>query len=303
MQNKVLEIRNLSKSYGRLRALDTLSLTVEKGSVFGILGPNGSGKTTTLGILLDIIKPDSGEYFWFGNKPDAAIRKRIGALLEQPLFYPYLSAVDNLKIVADIRGSAYDQIDEVLEMVGLSDRKRYDYRSFSLGMKQRLAIAAALLGNPEVLILDEPTNGLDPKGIADIRNLILKVAQQGFTIILASHLLDEVEKVCSHVLVLEKGKKRYAGPVREALGNAQIMEVAAKETETLKQALKQIREVTSVTPQNGRLVLEVEEALSPEELNRLLAGRHIFLSHLSVRSKSLENYFLELLDEKHEQAD
>lgn len=303
MQNKVLEIRNLSKSYGRLRALDSLSLTVEKGSVFGILGPNGSGKTTTLGILLDIIKPDSGEYFWFGNKPDTAVRKRIGALLEQPLFYPYLSAVDNLKIVADIRGVSYNEIDEVLAMVGLSDRKLYHYGSFSLGMKQRLAIAAAMLGKPEVLIFDEPTNGLDPKGIADIRNLILKVAQQGFTIILASHLLDEVEKVCSHVLVLEKGKKRYAGPVREAVGNALIVELAAKDMEKLKQVLGQIPQVVSVTPQNGLLVLEVEKGLLPEKLNRILAGHNIFLSHLSVRNKSLENYFLELLSDKHEQTD
>lgn len=295
-----MEIRNLSKSYGRLKALDSLSLTVEKGSVFGILGPNGSGKTTTLGILLDIIKADSGEHFWFGKKPDAALRKRIGALLEQPLFYPYMTAVDNLKVVADIRGVSYDEIDGVLQMVHLSERKLYKYSTFSLGMKQRLAIAAAMLGKPEVLILDEPTNGLDPKGIADIRNLIIEVAQHGFTIILASHLLDEVEKVCTHVLVLEKGKKRFAGPVNEALGGSLMVEVAAKDSGKLEKTLKQITAVKSFTKQNGMLVLTVDEGLLPEMLNKMLADQGVYLTHLVVRNKSLEKYFLELLSESHE---
>ncbi len=297
LQNEILEIRNLSKSYGRLKALNSLSLTVKKGSVFGILGPNGSGKTTTLGILLDIIKPDSGEYLWFGQKPDSALRKRIGALLEQPLFYPYMTAVDNLKIIADIRGVHYGEIDKVLEMVHLSERKLYKYSSYSLGMKQRLAIAAAMLGNPEVLILDEPTNGLDPKGIADIRNLILEVAQHGFTIILASHMLDEVEKVCTHVLVLEKGEKRYAGPVNEALGGSLIVEVAARDQEQLQKTLRQIPEVKSVTKQNGIFVLDVHDDLSPELLNKKLAEQGVYLTHLVVRNKSLEKYFLELLSE------
>ncbi len=297
MQKEILEIRNLSKSYGRLKALDNLSLKVERGSVFGILGPNGSGKTTTLGILLDIIKADSGEHFWFGQPPDSVLRKRIGALLEQPLFYPYLTAVDNLKIVADIRGVPYDDIDEVLEMVHLSDRKLYKYSTYSLGMKQRLAIAAAMLGNPEVLILDEPTNGLDPKGIADIRNLILEAAGRGFTIILASHLLDEVEKVCSHVMILEKGKKRYAGPVDEALAGSVIMEVAATDPEKLQLALKKIAAVKSVARQGENFVLTVAEDLHPGLLNKMLAEQGIFLTHLAVRNKSLEKYFLELLSD------
>jgi len=300
LQKEILEIRNLSKSYGRLKALDSLSLTVEKGSVFGILGPNGSGKTTTLGILLDIIKADNGEYFWFGRQPDASVRKRIGALLEQPLFYPYLTAVDNLKIVADIRGVHYSEINKVLEMVHLSERKLYKYSTFSLGMKQRLAIAAAMLGNPDVLILDEPTNGLDPKGIADIRNLITEVAQGGVTIVLASHLLDEVEKVCSHVLVLEKGKKRYAGPVDEVLEGALSMEVAAKDMVLLETVLSQMPQVKTIKKQSGFFVLGVHEALEPELLSKKLSEQGIYLTHLAVRTKSLEKYFLELLSDSHE---
>ncbi len=300
MQKEILEIRNLSKSYGRLKALDSLSLTVEKGSVFGILGPNGSGKTTTLGILLDIIKADNGEYFWFGRQPDASVRKRIGALLEQPLFYPYLTAVQNLQIVADIRDVAYREIDAALDLVKLDDRKFYKYSTFSLGMKQRLAIAAAMLGNPDVLILDEPTNGLDPKGIADIRNLITKVAQGGVTIVLASHLLDEVEKVCSHVLVLEKGKKRYAGPVDEVLEGALSIEVAAKDMLLLETVLSQIPQVKTIKKQHEFFVLGVHEGLLPELLNEKLSEQGIYLTHLAVRTKSLEKYFLELLSDSNE---
>jgi ABC-type multidrug transport system ATPase subunit len=300
LPEEILHISNLSKSYGHLKALDSLSLKVEKGSVFGILGPNGSGKTTTLGILLDIIKPDSGEYQWFGQSPSHHLRKRIGALLEQPLFYPYLSAVNNLKIVADIRGTGYQSINTVLETVGLSDRKTHLYSTFSLGMKQRLAIAAALLGNPEVLILDEPTNGLDPKGIAAIRNLILEVAAKGVTIVLASHLLDEVEKVCTHVLVLEKGRKKYAGRVNEALDNALTVEIASRDEKILEQALATIPQIQSVAKQKDFFVVELHQDFSPDLLNKALAAKGIFLTHLALRTQSLENYFLELLSEDHE---
>ena len=207
--------------------------------------------------------------------------------------------LEKIKVPAKV---ALKEIDEVLEMVHLSERKLYKYSSFSLGMKQRLAIAAAMLGKPEVLIFDEPTNGLDPKGIADIRNLILEVAQHGFTIILASHLLDEVEKVCTHVLVLEKGEKRYAGPVNEALGGSLIVEVAARDQEQLLRTLKQIPEVKSVTKQNGIFVLNVHDDLSPELLNKKLAGMGIYLTHLALRNKSLEKYFLELLSDNHEKT-
>ena len=204
--NKVLEIHQLTKRFGSFTAVNNISFSVEKGNVYGLLGPNGSGKSTTLGMILNAINPTAGSWKWFDQNPDNNSLKRIGAIIESPKFYPYLSAQKNLEIVADIKEASHSKIDEKLELVGLISRKKDKFQHFSLGMKQRLAIAAALLNDPEVLILDEPTNGLDPQGIIQIRELIIKIAEQGTTIILASHLLDEVEKVCSHVVVLNQGK-------------------------------------------------------------------------------------------------
>ena len=239
MEAPVLEIKNLTKSYGRLIALSDLSLQVFPGEICGILGPNGSGKTTTLGILLDILKADRGEFFWFGEQPAAKQRQKIGSLLEMPIFYPYLSAVNNLKIIADIKNVSYTKIDELLTIVRLIERKDSKFKTFSLGMKQRLAIAAALIGDPKVLILDEPTNGLDPKGIAEMRELITNIGKQGITIILASHLLDEVQKICSHVVVLNKGKKLDSGRVSDVLDASLAMELAAKNMDELEFAVIQ----------------------------------------------------------------
>lgn len=295
-----LEIEGLTKSYGRLKALDALSLKVKPGNVYGLLGPNGSGKTTTLGILLDIIKKERGTFKWFGQSSSPQVRKRIGALLEQPLFYPYLSAVQNLKIIADIRGIAYSAIDEVLHLVGLSDRKTDKYRTFSLGMKQRLAIAAAMLGNPDVLILDEPTNGLDPRGIADIRDLIIRIAKSGITILLASHLLDEVEKVCTHVAVLDHGKTLFSGPVDEVLSRVSSFQVAAADMEKLEQILSTTEWVSNLRLDGGKFVFGAEETYSASKINQFLVEKGIYLSHLSELHQSLENYFLELLSDNHD---
>lgn len=213
----ILDIHTLSKRYGSIQAVDKLSLQVEKGSIYGLLGPNGSGKTTTLGMVLDVIRPTSGSFSWFGQPASPATKKRVGALLETPNFYPYLTARRNLEIVAEIKGASHSRIAEVLHLVGLSQRMHTTFKGFSLGMKQRLALASSLLNDPEVLVLDEPTNGLDPEGIAEVRELILKIAAEGKTVILASHLLDEVEKVCTHVAVLQKGVLRAQGPVSTVL--------------------------------------------------------------------------------------
>ena len=297
-QPPILSINNLTKYYGKLKALDNLSLEVYPGEILGFLGPNGSGKTTTLGILLGILEASSGTFSWFGKEPTHEQRKKIGALLETPLFYPYLTGYDNLKIIAAIKDAAPSEINDVLKVVSLEDRKNSKFKTYSLGMKQRLAIAAALLGNPEVMILDEPTNGLDPTGIVEIRELIVSIARRGMTIVLASHLLDEVEKICTHVVVLEKGKKLHAGRVSDVLSSSITMELAAYNMDNLQQALEEEEFVSATRFENDLLIAELTRKVEPAEINRLLANKGIYVSHLTSRKKSLENYFLELLSEQ-----
>lgn len=291
----ILSTENLSKHYGPLVALSNLSLSVDRGSIFGILGPNGSGKTTTLGIILGVINSDGGKYSWFDNAPDNEHKKRIGAVLETPNFYHYLSAFNNLKIVADIKGLSYNSIDKVLELVNLSDRKHSKFSTYSLGMKQRLAIASSMLGDPEVLVLDEPTNGLDPQGIAEIRELVIKIAKEGKTIIIASHLLDEVEKICTHVAVLQKGKLLSSGSVSDVLAGEDIIEVGAGDIDKLEAAAKAYPGIKSVK-KNGTGKIEIigDKPLSTAELNDYFYKKGIVVSHLALRKKSLEARFLEL---------
>ena len=296
MKDIVLSIKGLSKHYGSITAVDHLDLEVERGSVYGILGPNGSGKTTTLGILLDVVRPNSGSFNWFGGLPEKTQRKRIGAILEVPLFYPYLSGWQNLKLISEIKGLPGNDIDQALETVGLAERKHSRFRTYSLGMKQRLAIGATLLGTPEVLILDEPTNGLDPRGIAEIRNIILDVASRGITIILASHILDEVQKTCSHVAVLEKGKKLFAGTVEQVLNESQWVELAADNMQALQLALKNAEFVENVLEEGDKYIVKLKKPVSQSELNRFFYNLGIVLNHLALRKQSLEKYFLELLD-------
>src|SRR3984957_16894920 len=224
----ILSIRSISKFYGRIRALHNVSFDVPPGSVFGVLGPNGSGKTTLLGIVMDVLKASGGSYSWFGQPASEKQRQRIGTLLETPNFYHYLSGEKNLRIAAAIKGKGEADIPRVLEAVKLTERKDSKFSTYSLGMKQRLAIASCLLGDPTVLVFDEPTNGLDPVGIAETRELIRDLAREGKTIVLASHLLDEVEKVCTHVAILQRGQLLTAGNVNEVLVNEDFIEVGAE---------------------------------------------------------------------------
>lgn len=296
MTDIVLSINGLTKHYGSITAVDHLDLQIERGSVFGILGPNGSGKTTTLGMLLDVVRPNSGTFSWFGGLPEKTQRKRIGAILEVPLFYPYLTGRQNLKLISDIKGLPGNDLDEALETVGLGERKHSRFRTYSLGMKQRLAIAATLIGQPEVLILDEPTNGLDPLGIAEIRDIILKVAAKGITIILASHILDEVQKTCTHVAVLEKGKKLFAGPVSQVLNDASWVELSAENMQALQVALKNSGFIENIQEEGDKYIIKLGKPISQADLNRHFFNLGIVLTHLAVRKKSLEKYFMELMD-------
>lgn len=291
----ILEVSNLSKNFGGFRAVDNISFKIEKGNVYGLLGPNGSGKSTTLGMILNVVNVTSGTYQWFnGNVSNQQALKRIGAIIERPNFYPYMSAYENLKLVCKIKEISTDKIDNKLKLVGLWEYKDRKFRAFSLGMKQRLAIASALLNDPEILILDEPTNGLDPQGIHKIRELIQYIASQGVTVLLASHLLDEVEKVCSHVIVLQQGKMLYNGRVDEIINNNGFIELSSQNNEELLLFLRNNPNFSKVILENDIVKVFPNTDLSTAELNKLLFDKGFLLSHLVRKKESLENQFLKL---------
>ena len=291
----ILSIKNLNKRYGSVQALRNVSFEIKKGNVYGILGPNGSGKSTTLGIVLNVVNKTSGEYSWFdGNLQTHEALQKVGAIIERPNFYPYMTAEQNLKLVCKIKNINYTKVQEKLELVGLVERKDSKFSTFSLGMKQRLAIASALLNDPEILILDEPTNGLDPQGIHQIRDIIKQIAALGTTILLASHLLDEVEKVCTHVLVLRKGTVLYSGTVDGMSANEGFFELQADDTEKLIQLLNAHPAVESVKQEEEKVFVYLKTALEAANLNKYLFENNINLSHLVKRKHSLEQQFLEL---------
>ena len=297
--NNILSILNLTKKFGYLTAVDDLSFTIKKGNIYGILGPNGSGKSTTLGMILNVVNKTSGHYNWFdGALNTHKALKKVGAIIERPNFYPYMTASQNLNLICKIKQCSTATIQEKLELVGLWDRKDSKFRTYSLGMKQRLAIAAALVNNPELLILDEPTNGLDPEGIHQIRALITKIAADGTTILLASHLLDEVEKVCNQVIVLKNGVKYYEGPVDGISQTFGYFELKSKNLETLKQFLEGIDQVKSIEKEQDTLKVFLNADLQSEELSEKLAKAQIFVSHLAKKKPSLEDQFLTLTQTK-----
>ena len=295
MEN-ILEVRNLSKRFGKINAVNSISFSVEKGNVYGLLGPNGSGKSTTLGILLSTINPTEGSWSWFGQPGTPTdVLKRIGAIIEHPNFYTFLSAEKNLKIVCEIKNIPYERIIEVLQLVGLAERKNDKFSTFSLGMKQRLSIASAMLSSPEVLILDEPTNGLDPEGIIQIREIIRSIAAQGTTILLASHLLDEVEKVCSHVIILKKGDSLYCGKVSAMTATKGYFILQSSNMTELKHELEKMREFNEIKTEDNKLIASIEHDITSEKLNKHLLSKEIYLSHLVKQKESLEEQFLELV--------
>jgi ABC-2 type transport system ATP-binding protein len=300
-ENAVLTINGLTKNYKKLRAVNKLDLTVQKEMVFGLLGPNGSGKTTTLGMLLGVTKPSDGSFSWFNNGEKNENRKRIGALLETPNFYPYLTAEQNLELVATIKGlkGADANIEDVLKQVDLYERRDSKFKTFSLGMKQRLAIAATMLGDPEVLVLDEPTNGLDPQGIAEIRELIIRIGKQGKTIIIASHILDEVEKVCTHCAILRKGELLRIGTIGELIGNQDVtlVKVGTDQLDEMKKIVGSTEGFDVYKEEGSQLILSVTKGTPASDINKFFFEKGVTLNHLNVFNESLENQFLEIVNE------
>ena len=295
----VLTLNNLTKKFGSLTAVDALTLKINKGFVYGILGPNGSGKSTTLGMLLNIVNKTDGNYHWFDGKGTThQALKKVGAIIERPNFYPYMSAGQNLDLVCKIKNVSNHKINEKLKIVGLLDRKDYKFSTFSLGMKQRLAIASALLNDPEILILDEPTNGLDPQGIHQIREIIKKIAANGTTILLASHLLDEVEKVCTHVVILRKGKSLYSGSVEKMFASHGFFTLQSDDLNLLRTVLEGHTSIGDIRIEGIQLVAYLKEPLNGAELNKILFENGINLSYLVHRKESLEEQFLELTKSK-----
>lgn len=293
----VLRIDNLTKQYGRITAVNNLSVSIPKKSVFGLLGPNGSGKTTTLGMILDVIEKSGGSFDWEINNT-SNVRKRIGAILESPNFYPYLSASENLHLVCKIKEIDVEVIDRVLEQVGLLERKDDQFKTYSLGMKQRLAIASALLADPEVLILDEPTNGLDPKGIVEIRQLIREIAAEGRTIILASHLLDEVQKVCTHFCVLNKGSLIYSGEVEALSKQKNRFLLMSSSFELLREALKKSELILNWKEEDDMISIDLKESQNIENVIKELSIQEVYVNHVSQQLFNLEKKFIEILDQE-----
>jgi len=291
----ILTIENLTKKFGKLTAVDNLSFSIEKGNVYGILGPNGSGKSTTLGIVLNVVNKTSGNFSWFGGDVSTHnALKKVGAIIERPNFYPYMTAKQNLELVCKIKGVATTQVQKTLDTVELLERQDDTFKGFSLGMKQRLAIASALLNTPEILILDEPTNGLDPQGIHQIRGIIQKIASQGTTILLASHLLDEVEKVCTHVVVLSKGKSLYVGRVEQMNASFGFVTLQCSDMPGLKKVLEESTSFENIKQDAAYLVANLTQEMDAAKLNAFLFEKGITLSHLVQRKESLEEKFLAL---------
>jgi ABC-type multidrug transport system ATPase subunit len=293
----ILSLKNISKSYGRIRALKGISFDIPQKSVFGILGPNGSGKTTLLGIVMDVLRATGGEYYWFGSAPSGRQRREIGTLLETPNFYHYLSGERNLEITASIKNKPLNDIERVLKIVRLYERRDSKFQTYSLGMKQRLAIAGCLLGDPSVLVFDEPTNGLDPSGIAEIRELIKDLAAMGKTIILASHLLSEVEKVCTHVAILQQGTLITSGEVNTVLSNEEWLEVSAADLNILGIVLEQYKGVKKIIRSGKLIQIYFDDPLfSAAGLNQFCFEQGIILNYIQTKKKSLESEFIELTD-------
>ncbi|MCD4832331.1 MAG: ABC transporter ATP-binding protein [Bacteroidales bacterium] len=291
----VLKINNLSKNYGNIQAVRNVSFEVKKGEVYGILGPNGSGKTTTLAVVLGILNANGGSYQWFDEPFTKLARRRIGSLIETPNFYPYLTLWENLKIVAKIKDAPDEDINHALGVANLLKRKHTNFGHLSLGMKQRMSMASVLIGNPEVLVLDEPTNGLDPEGFAEVRNIIQSQANEGKTIIIASHILDEVEKVCSHVAILKSGELIANGRVGELLSSDETVFIQSEKMDELTEILNDSELTSKVYMVENDLAVVLNTNFKSADLSKFCFEKGFPLSKIVVKKQSLEDQFLELV--------
>ncbi len=299
MAANVVETAGLTKHYGEVRAVQDLSLEVPKGTVFGLLGPNGAGKTTIIGTLLGLIRPTAGTIRLFGTEingaTDAAVR-RIGAIMETPAFYPFMSGRDNLRYFQGISGTGGPaEIDNLLELVGLSARANARFNTYSLGMKHRLGIAYALLGDPELLLLDEPTNGLDPNGMAEVRQLLKDLGDGDRTIVLASHLLNEVEQVCERVAILSKGSVIAEGAVSELIGRRDRIQLSTTDNVAAHRLLAALDWVSSVLATDGGLLVDAPTE-RVADISEALARAGVYPTELRATSTSLEQFFLEVTE-------
>lgn len=292
---KILSTDHLFKKYGAVQALDGLTINIHKGDVYGILGPNGSGKTTTLGIVLGVTNATSGSYSWFEEGSSHELRKRIGAFLDKPNFYPHLNAIQNLNLVADIKDLKKPGINEAMEICGVSKYANRKFITYSTGMKQRLAIASAMLGDTEVLVLDEPTNGLDPEGIADVRSIITRIAGEGITVLMASHLLDEVQKVCSHVCVLKAGKKLYEGHVQSLVAGSDGIEIGSDDLGKLHKVLSEYDGIDQLEKKGAVMFVQLKAGYRSAELSGYLITKGVDITHFAHKKGNLEEEFLHLL--------
>lgn len=300
MPKVILSVKNLSKSFGKRKAVDSLSFEIRAGEIFGFLGPNGAGKSTAIRAMLSLIKPDSGDIEIFGKsirKYRNSALQEVGALVERPDFYEYLSAYKNLSLLAAMDKVSKERILEVLEVVGLADRAKDKVRAFSQGMKQRLGIAQALLSKPKLLILDEPTNGLDPRGMKEVRDLILKLAEEGITILLSSHLLHEIEQICTTMAIINLGKLIKIGSVHDLLNESDtfITEITAEPVVKAKTTLESLEYVSNVVESSGTLKVRIANK-DLSQLTRDLVNANVDVSAIIPRT-SLEDYFLSLTDE------
>ena len=293
----VLRTAGLTKRYGRLVAVANLDLEVRSGQAYGFLGPNGSGKTTTIAMILGLLHPDRGSVELFGlhARPHLPqLLQRTGAVMEAPAFYPHLSGQANLRIFAILSGGiSRRRVDEVLDLVGLLSRAQSKVRTYSLGMRQRLALAAALLHDPQLVILDEPTNGLDPAGMREVRQLIRNLGEMGKTVFVSSHLLHEVEQTCTHVGILKQGRLLAQQPVSDLLRQGQALELEATDGEAAERALAGLDWVTAVTRQDNRLLVQAPLPRAAD-ISRTLAEHGVYLSELRPHENTLEEFFLEV---------